>query len=503
MSGSQQSVAFSRIPANNLVPLFFVEFSNVNGGVTNNQQPTLLIGQTTQTPPGGYGVPVFIPSLSLAYQQFGPRSMLARKFDTYSNQDSEGPIWCLPLADSSGGAVATGSIAITGTATLPGAVALYVAGLSIPVAVNIGDTASVIAANIVTAILGTLELPVNATSSSGTVTVTALHKGIQGNNIDIRINYMGPQAGEVLPSGVSVTITPMANGTGDPDLAQVANAIGDAPFDFILHPYSGATQLSEMTTIMNDGTGRWAWNRQDYGHAFTMQPGTASALLTTGGTMNDQHQTIIGVNGSPSPPWDWAADWGGAAAVSIKAMPARPLQTLPLLTVKAPVQANWWNYASQQALLSAGIAVPGFSSYGLPQIVRSVTTYQRNGYGVVDESYQDVEAMFTLMAITRQLKSALTTKFARCIWVPDGTPAGPLGVYTSPSDVKLEIIAQYNLMEAAGLVTSAAQMIAGTVVMINAANPSRCDILWTPALANGLRMFAVNNQFTLQGATIN
>ncbi|HVE20653.1 MAG TPA: phage tail sheath C-terminal domain-containing protein [Acidocella sp.] len=497
MSASQSGIAFSNIPQANLVPLFFVEFSNVNAGVNLTQQPTLLIGQSANAQPA---VPVFVPSLGVARNLFGARSMLGRKFSTYSQQDNSGA-WCLPAPDAVGAVAATGSIVVTGPATLPGAIALYVAGMSIPVGVNIGDSGTVIAANIAAAINATLDLPLNATSAAGTVTLTAVHGGVQGNNIDIRLNYRGLQAGESLPQGASVTITPMANGAIDPDMGFVANAIGDAPYDFIAHPYSGVSQLAMFTSLMNDATGRWAWNRQDYGHIFTMQPGTISSLLTTGGTINDQHQTIVGVDGSPSPPWDWATDWTGAVAVSTRALASRPLQTLSMQTVLAPQQENWWNYASQQQLLSNGIAVPGFSSYSNPTIVRSVTTYQRNAFGVADQSYLDVETMFTLMAITRQLKAALTQKYPRAILVPNGTPAGPGSPFVSPQDIKAEIGVQYNLMQAAGLVTSAAFMLANTQVQINAANPDRCDILWTPALAQGLRMFAVNNQFTLNPST--
>ena len=492
--GSPGAIAFSRIPQGNLVPLFFVEFSSVNGGVNLNQQPTLLIGQSAIAQSA---VPVFIPSVSVARSLFGARSMLGRMCTTYLQQDNAGPLWALPVADATGSVAATGTITITGPATLPGAIPLYIAGQNIPVAVNIGDTATIIAGNMVSAINAVLDLPVTATNAAGVVTITAVHKGVQGNNIDIRTAYRGSQAGEVIPSGVTVAIVPMANGATDPDMAFLATALADQAFDFIAHPYSGATQLPEFTSLLNDATGRWAWNRQSYGHAFTMQPGTAASLMTTGLTINDQHQTIIGVQASPSPPWDWAADWTGAVAVAIRAQPARPLQTLSMKTALAPAQSSWWNYTSQQALLSGGIAVPGFSTYSLPTIVRSVTTYRLNSFGVADQSYLDCETLFTLMAMTRQLKAAITTKYPRAILAPLGTPSGPGGVVITPADIKAEIIAQYNLMQQAGWVTSAAAMAAGTVVQINASNPTRCDVLWTPFPANGLRMVGVVNQFAL------
>jgi phage tail sheath gpL-like len=209
------------------------------------------------------------------------------------------------------------------------------------------------------------------------------------------------------------------------------------------------------------------------------------------------------VNGSPSPPWDWVADWMGAVAVSVRAQASRPVWTLGMQTVLAPAQGNWWNYASTQALLAAGIAAPAFSPYAPPTIARSVTTYKTNAYGVSDQSYQDDTTMFTLMEITRRLKAGVTQKFARCILVPNGTTAGPASNAVTPNDALAEIITLYNGMENDGLVTSAAVMIAGTVVQINAQNPKRLDILWDPQLANGLAMVAVNNQFSLNPAQAN
>jgi phage tail sheath gpL-like len=495
MSGS---IAFSRIPANNLVPLFYVEFSNVNAGVTSNQKPSLLIGQYTPPSSGAPApsVPVFIASPTVARSLFGARSMLGRMCSTYLTQDVSG-LWCVPVPDAAGSAAAVGTLTVTGTATGPGAVPLYIAGLSIPVGVFVGDTPTVIAADIVAAVNATLDLPVVATASAGVVTLTAAHKGAQGNNIDIRLAYLGPQAGEVLPAGVSIAISPMAGGTIDPDMAFLAAALGDAPYDFTGHPFSTAADLTEFTTLMNDASGRWAPTRQVYGHVYTMQPGTLSSEMTTGASINDQHQTIIGVRGSPSPPWDWVADWLGAAAVSVRNNPRQPLQTLPLLTVKPPAQASWWIYAEKQALLTAGISYPEFNTAGQVFIGRSVTTYKTNAFGVTDASYQADTTMFTLMEITRRLKNATVTKFSRNTVVVNGTPVGPASIAITPNDVLAEIAVVYAGCEDDGLVDDAAYMLANTIVQQNANNPGRVDVLWTPALANELTMVAVVNQFTL------
>lgn len=502
------SVTFSNIPQTLYEPLFYVEFSNVQAGVNQQVQPALLIGQSLL---GSSPEPEFVPSAQWASQYFGSKSMLARMAKTYFASDPVGPLYALPLNDNPAGATATIDVLIQGTATGNGTIWMYVAGILVPVGVQTGQTPAQIAANLVAAGNASIEpLPGTfAVSSSGAiaiVTFTSAHNGALSNLIDIRFNYLGAASGQVFPSGVSVTTNNLMAGNSDPDLGGVAAAIADQPFDFIMYPYGIDPALfAEMTAVMSDQSGRWAWNRQSYGHCFTMAPGPNAAsptnfgvdLETVGATMNDQHQTFVGVQNPLNPPWDWVADWGGTVAPSIRALASRPLQTLELSTCVAPATADWFNFSTREQLLGSGIALPSFSTYGGPQILRSVTTYQRNSESQPDQSYLDCETLFTLMAITRQLKAALLQKYPRAILVPDGTRVGSGQPVISPKIALAEIANQYLLMEQNLLVTSAAQMLAATVVQINAQNPSRLDILWAPYLANGLRIIAMVNQFRL------
>jgi phage tail sheath gpL-like len=156
--------------------------------------------------------------------------------------------------------------------------------------------------------------------------------------------------------------------------------------------------------------------------------------------------------------------------------------------------------AQENALLAAGITTLRSDAYGNTTIGQAVTTYKTNAFGQPDASYRYLTSLFTLMAITRQIKSALVTKFGRCILVPNGTSVGPNVPAVTPNIIKAEIVAQYNAMETAGLVVNAAAMIAATSVAINAQNPMRADIIWRPNLANGLSMMAMINQFIINSA---
>jgi phage tail sheath gpL-like len=490
--------AVTQPPANFIPPLFYVTFNNQLAGVVGqSSQPALAIGQTITAQPE---VPVYIPSAAYAMSLFGPTSMLARMCAVYFKSDPIGPLYTLPLMDAAGASAATGSFVIAGTAAASGSLFLTIGGQNVTVGVNAGDTASVIATAAAVACTAAATLPVTAVAASGSLNLISTNKGLALNNINLAINPLGAISGQVLPPGITVTIDAMTGGATDPDLGGVGAAIGDQQYDFIFHPYADAEQLSEITAVLSDASGRWAWNRQSYGHAFTAFQGTVTAQNTLGGTINDQHTTIIGNPGMPNPPWDVAADWAGTVAVSLRNIASQPLQTLALSTCVAAPVVDWNTLSEEQELLSTGISVPRFDQYGNVTVGQCVTTYKINQYGQPDASYRYVTTMFTLMAITRQIKAALVTKFGRAILVPNGTRGNPNVPFVTPNTIRGEIAAQYAIMEANGLVVNAAAMIAATQVVINTTNPNRVDIVWRPALANGLDIIAMVNQFVLNPA---
>ena len=494
-------VAFQNIPPNFIPPLFYVEFNNQLAGVQGNtQQPSLLIGQMLSSAPAAVGQIVYVPSAAAAMNMFGQNSQIARLCSTYLNSDPVGPLYALPLYAASGAVAATGTLTVTSPATAAGTLYIAIGRFTVQVGVNFGDSAATIGANIAAAINAPVLIPVRASAAAGVVTLTAFNPGLQGNNINLALNPLGNVAGQVLPGGVAIVVSAMSGGATDPDLGGVAAIIGDQMFDFIGHPYGETTQMGETTMMMNDTSGRWAWNRQDYGGVFTATPGTISSLLTFGGTLNDQHTVDVGVVGFLADPVDFVADWMGVCAVSLRNLPSQPLQSLKLNTVTAAPRASWLTLAQENTLYAAGISLPRSAPDGSVTIGQCVTTYETNQFGQPDASYRYPTTLYTLMAITRQIKSALVTKFGRSILVPNGTRVGPTVPAVSPNIILAEIIAQYNLMETAGLVVNAAAMAAATTVVINATNPNRLDIVWRPELANGLSFMAMINQFILNPA---
>ena len=68
----------------------------------------------------------------------------------------------------------------------------------------------------------------------------------------------------------------------------------------------------------------------------------------------------------------------------------------------------------------------------------------------------------------------------------------------TPNVIKAELIAQYGVMEAAGLVENSAAFKANLIVERDADDANRVNVLFPPDLVNQLRVFALLAQFRLQ-----
>lgn len=487
------AIGFAKIPSDLRIPLFWAEIDASRAGYGQPAKRTLLIGQTISSVTAALR---YAGSAEEVGGLCGEGSQIARMARAYRRNDPVGEMWILPLADNGSGVAASGSIEFTGPTTAAGVLSLYIGGRLVSVSIASGTSASDVAAAVEAAIDADPFMPVTTSTSSATVTLAAKNDGTEGNSIDIRVNYLGRAGGEVTPAGLGVTITAMSSGATNPSLSGLETALGDEEFEFIVIPWSGSTELNALKTAMDDTTGRWAWSRQIYGHAFSAARDSAANLLTLGAARNDPHMTIVGYEaGNPMPAADMAAAWAGATAVAIRADPARPLQTLPLVGMLGTPVGSRFTRTNQQSLLSTGIALPSWDADGTGRILRSVTTYQKNAWSQTDRSYLDCETLFTLAEIIRRLRTATTTKFGRSKLANDGTRFGPGQPIVTPRIFKAELVAQYEELEAEGLVEDAAGFAAATIVERNAGDPSRLDVLYAPNLVNGLRVLAVLAQF--------
>jgi phage tail sheath gpL-like len=492
------TVPFQQIPSNLRVPLFYAEVNNSQANTGGQSQRALIIGQITSAGAAPANIPLRCLGAADAITQGGAGSMLALMAQAYLANDPFGEVWYLPLADAGGSTAATGSIAFTAAPTAAGTISLYIAGQLVSIPVTAAQATTSIATAVAAAINALTSLPVTAVASTSSVNLTAVNKGLAGNDIDIRMNYRGASSNELTPTGLTYTITAMASGATNPTLTTALANLTSLPFDFIVSPYTDATSMAALTSLLNDSTGRWSYINQVYGHCFMASRGTNGALATLGTSLNDQHSTIMGFYDSPTPNWVWAAAVGGAAAASVKVDPAVPMQTVTVAGVLAPPAASQFSISQRNTLLYDGISTFSVDQSGLVHIENLITTYQKNGQGVADSSYLEVETMFTLMYVLRALQTVVTSKYARVKLAADGTRFAPGSAIVTPSIIKADIIAAYQDLEYRGFVQQSQAFAQALIVQQNATNPNRVDVLWPGTLINQLRIFAVLAQFRLQ-----
>lgn len=492
------TIPFKQLPGNIRVPLFYAEVdgSQANSGQSN--QRALIIGQMTTAGTGVAGVPVMSQGGGDAAVIGGAGSMLHLATLAYRLNDPTGELWYLPMADAAGATAASGSIGITAAPTANGTLSLYIAGMLVSQPVLSTQTAAQIATALAATINATANLPVTATATTTVVTLTAINKGPGGNDIDLRLNYLGARGGEQTPAGLTFSITPMASGATAPSLTTALLNLASLAFDFIVCPYNDATSLGALQALLSDTNGRWSWNTQLYGHVYAAMRGTVGALTTFGLTRNDAHASVMGFNDSPMPNWVWAAALAGAAAASLRADPSTPVQTVVIQGVLAPPLQSRFQLSDRNTLLYDGISTFMVGDDGTVAIENLITTYQRNAFGGVDNSYLEVETLYTLAFVLRALKNVVTSKYARVKLAANATRFGAGANVVTPNMIRADLIATYRTLEYDGYVQNGEDFKAGLIVQQNAQNPNRIDVLWPGTLINQLRIFAVLAQFRLQ-----
>jgi phage tail sheath gpL-like len=502
-------VSFERIPSNIRVPLFYAEISNREASYLQTLQPALLIGPML---PSGAAIPlepVLVRDAGDAVGLFGAGSILADMVGAYRRNDTYGTIWAIPHVDATAATAAKIVMVIDGVATAPGTIGVYVAGDRYRVTVANGDGGLIVATRLAAAITAdpfALVTAVGAqdpdTLTAGRVTLTSKNKGAVTNDIKVVLNYRGLAGGESTPAGLDIEMGDSsldAPGAGLADLAPVTAAMGDDEYDFISMPYTDNAALDALAEALDDVTGRWAWSRQIYGHAFCARMGTFAQLQTFGATRNDPHVSVLGFAVSPTVSWRRAAALCAQAATSLRIDPARPLQTLPLVGALAPRRGDRLGMSQRNTLLYSGVATE-MESGGAVAIERCVTTYQKNVWNQPDPSYLDVQTLATLTYIVRFLRIRILQKFPRHKLANDGTPFGLGQAIVTPRIIRAELIAAYSELIEQGICENMEAFKQFLVVERDPNDPNRVNVLLPPDLVNQLRIFAMLVEFRLRYA---
>lgn len=158
------------------------------------------------------------------------------------------PTIVFPQISSGGATATTRAWTVTGTATANTTHSVVINGRNsldfqyYTFDVAIGDTATMVAAKIATAINGVLGSPCSATSALGVVTATSKWKGTTSAELNVTINY-GSNA-----AGLSYSQTTSTDGSGSVDLSTSLSQFGDDWYTMVVNPY-GAAQFSALESF--------------------------------------------------------------------------------------------------------------------------------------------------------------------------------------------------------------------------------------------------------------
>lgn len=483
------------IPANLRSPTQATDVDNSQASQGPALQPyrALIIGQKLSGG-GGTANTLYRVATEADIIAIGARgSMLHTQGKSWLDVNRATELWVAPVADNGAGVAATGSVQFTGTATADGTIALYAGGKLITIGVASGEAATAIATAFAALMPSGSDFPATAAvdgTTASKVNVTYRHKGLVGNDYDLRVNY---QHDEALPAGITVAVTPMASGATNPVLTSLITAMGDRQFHVIVHPYTDATSL---TALENEMSRRFGPLVQIPGVMFTGSALAYSSLASLGEGRNSPHSVIFGTTGCPTPPCEVAAQAAGVIAPEASADPARPFQTLELPTVLAPVELDDLPYEERNLLLFDGIATLKAGPGRVMQIDRAITTYQLSASSAADDSYLDATTLFTLMYLRFSWKTLVSNLYPRHKLANDGTRVGPGQKVVTPKQMKGTALGWFRQMEKLALVEGFDQF-KQDLTIVRPSDPSRLDSVFAPDLINGFIVGATTFQFKL------
>ena len=513
------SIVFNNIPTTIRTPGTYVEIdsSRALSGLIENPHRVLILGQKIGAGTADVDVLMNISRDSLAVGLFGPGSIIARMCNKFKDNNPNTEVHAMALGSGIAGAAASTEIDISGAmysdvVSANGTWYIMINGIDVNVPITSGMGDASIAATLIAVINSNSNLPVVAAAdgvSAGVVVISAVNSGTLGNYIDIRENYydyqriplhfvsgsVGPLTVGSFAANARSFTSVMLGGSIDPDLGDAWAVIDNEQFHYIIQPYTTTVNLTEIEDELTD---RFLPLTDLQGHGFTAVRATLASCTTLGNARNNAHNTIVGVNNSPTGSEEWAAAWGAVAAWNLNIDPARPLHTLQLKGILPPIIEDRFTREERDTLLYDGIAT-WIISGGKVLIERSATTYQTNALGLLDPTFLDVQTVATLSEIRFQYKQRMSNRFIdeRFKLADNSFPVQPGSKVVRPKDIREESIALFTSLRDRGLIEDLDDFVDNIVVERDPVDRSRVNVLLPANLIDQFRVLAAQIQFLL------
>lgn len=364
----------------------------------------------------GYGSP-----LHLASKQLFP-----------ANGDGVGtiPVTVYPLEDAGSGVASTGEIAISGTVTAGTTAKLSVSVNNIesqPVVITDSDTPTTVAGKIAVAVAAVIDMPVDAGSTLGDVTLTSKWMGASANGINIAVS-------ETSPSGLTYAITGPSGGLVNPSIQTALDQVGNVWETLVINclDINDSTALDAYNTF---GEGRWGSLVRKPLVVLTGNTAAtvSSATSVSGARSNDRINGQLVAPGSLDLPFVVAARQVAKIAVRANTSPAFDYGSLIATGLTAGSDGEQWDYAERDLAVKAGSSTIE-SENGVVKLSDIITFY--NPVGVENPGYRYVVDIVKIQNILFNLDLI----FSADEW--DGAPLIPDEQPTTNGDAKKPMMAK-------------------------------------------------------------
>lgn len=429
-----------------------------------------------------------ITDISQAKELFGEGSCLERMIAGYLLNNSVTELQAIALDDAPAAVKATGRLAITGTVTKTGILYFYHAGELLQVPVVKDQTAAQVSATIVSLVNEIPTAAITAALDTDDVVFTAKNGGEQGNEISLDVSLNG----ELTPAGLTLAITDMADGAGNPDISTILPVIGDEQYQLFLHHYFDNTNLTALDV---EFANRFDSINQNEGVSITVSSKSYSDLITLGESRNSRFLCIAGYTG-PSLPWYTAGALCGQIAKSAEQDPAVPFQNVNLLGVVAPKTSEEFIWQERNNLLFSGVSTLK-SQNGVVIIERMITTYRTNSAGASDVSFLNLNTMTTNFFLRFDLRTTMLRKYPRHKLADDGQKFRRGQKIMTPSTGKAEMISIYKNWISLGYVENLDAFKEALIVERSQQDRDRLEFFLRPDLMNQLRIISMVLGFKL------
>lgn len=482
------SVSFNNIPSALRYPGAYIEIDGSGAGLGDAIASVLIVGQKLASGTAAAGEISLVSSVQDAKNKAGVGSMLARMVARYRAIDPALDVYMLPYADNPAGVQATGTVVVTAAPTASGTLSLYIGGDLVSVGVTAGQTTAQVATAIQAAIAAsTLGLPVTAAVNASTVTLTALHKGTCGNGIDLRLNLYS----ETTPTGLTLSITAMSGGTGDPAAGDLHSLIGQRWFNYVALGMNDAATLAAWHT---ESKTRYQPPIQQGFRVFTAFRGDYATAVAYGAMANYEHISCLSLGINPVSHWEAAAIVAAAAAPKLRNNPVESLEGAALTGL---VGVSYHDWTQANSLLFKGMSVLQMTADGSCSIKRLISMYLYRPDGSADDAYLDINTAETMERIRYEQRIGAIQRFTGTAAAKTNEGYRPGLRITTEDAVRAYLLSLYqnDLMREKGWVQGYDYYKSTLVVEQDEDNPSRFNYVDQPVILSPYYILAGRAKF--------